>query len=72
MVKKAFIILLCTFIISSSLQFISVPEATAEPLFIVRMDYITGGRDPISVSVGDFDGDGVQDHAVANAHSDNV
>ena len=39
--------------------------------FIARRDFVTGNR-PVSVAVGDFNGDGVEDLAVANNGSNNV
>src|SRR5712692_2412997 len=39
--------------------------------FIARRDF-DAGINPVSVAVGDFNGDGVQDLAVANANSNNV
>src|SRR5215831_15948926 len=39
--------------------------------FIARRDF-GAGTNPISVAVGDFNGDGVQDLAVANGNSNNV
>jgi hypothetical protein len=38
--------------------------------FIARRDFGTGTIGPVSVAVGDFNGDGVQDMAVANEGSD--
>src|SRR5262249_8070547 len=39
--------------------------------FIARRDFVAGAR-PISVAVGDFNGDGIKDLAVANFYSNNV
>ncbi|TAJ99361.1 VCBS repeat-containing protein, partial [bacterium] len=39
--------------------------------FIARRDFVAGVG-PVSVAVGDFNGDGRQDLAVANANSNNV
>ena len=49
-------------------------SATTEPQsvsFIARRDFAAGSV-PNSVAVGDFNGDGVQDLAVANAGSNNI
>ena len=39
--------------------------------FMARRDFVTGNR-PVSVAVGDFNGDGVEDLAVANGSSNNI
>ena len=39
--------------------------------FIARRDFVVGAS-PFSVAVGDFDGDGKQDLAVANFSSNNI
>jgi hypothetical protein len=48
-----------------------VVEAGVFPLFVARIDY-GAGSDPISVAMGDLDGDGDLDLAVANKGSNNV
>jgi hypothetical protein len=45
--------------------------AQGEVSFIARRDFVVGGY-PRSVTVGDFNGDAVQDLAVANQGSNNV
>src|SRR5260370_42672145 len=40
--------------------------------FIARRDFDTAGVSPVSVAVGDFNGDGVQDLVIANFGSNNV
>ena len=48
-----------------------VVEAGVFPLFVARIEYEAGGG-PSSVAMGDLDGDGDFDLAVANAGSNNV
>src|SRR5215471_12831102 len=53
---------------------IAIPTTTAQAhtvSFIARRDFAAGTA-PFSVAVGDFNGDGVQDLAVANFNSNNV
>jgi len=50
---------------------IPLAATTEEPLFDVRIDY-DAGEIPISVAVGDLDGDGNLDLAVANYQNNNV
>ena len=54
----------------SHLLFAAAAEAQGVS-FIVRTDFGAGGS-PFSVAVGDFNGDGIQDLAVANFVSANV
>src|SRR6266851_2174943 len=62
-------------LVCAGLAMCTVPIAAAaqaqDVSFIARRDF-DAGRDPRSVAVGDFNGDGVQDLAVANFGSNDV
>jgi hypothetical protein len=51
---------------------LSTPALADTVSFVARRDFATGGLWPSSVAVGDFNGDGVPDLAVANSRSDTV
>ena len=50
----------------------ATPAAAQEPVSFTGPTNYTAGNDPYSVAVGDFNGDGHPDLAVANTSSDNV
>ena len=49
----------------------ATPAGAQSVSFIARRDFVVGAR-PISVAVGDFNGDRMQDLATANRTSNNV
>jgi len=63
--------LLSTVCIVVTLVLVPICKVNAQFLFYARVDY-EAGLEPWSVAVGDFDGDGNQDLAVANSGSDTV
>src|SRR3989442_15173230 len=66
---RPFLLVAATLICWSTLP---APALADTVSFVGRRDFASGGLDPSSVAVGDFNGDGVPDLAVANSRSDTV
>src|SRR5439155_1263538 len=66
---RPFLLVAATLICWSTLP---APALADTVSFVARRDFASGGLDPSSVAVGDFNGDGVPDLAVANSRSDTV
>jgi hypothetical protein len=62
--------LMTTLFLSMAVLFLC-QTGLASPLFNVRFDF-EAGYEPLSVAIGDLDGDGALDLAVANRWSNNV
>ncbi|NJK68259.1 MAG: VCBS repeat-containing protein [Microcoleus sp. SU_5_3] len=56
---------------SVSILLNTTPTGAATPTFAPKIDFTTGTQ-PVSVSIGDFNGDGKPDLAVSNYNSNNV
>src|SRR5439155_23383689 len=66
---RPFLLVAATLICWSTLP---APALADTVSFVGRRDFASGGLWPSSVAVGDFNGDGVPDLAVANSRSDTV